>query len=115
MAAVDMSLAVQGIFEGVRVVAVVRHDPDHLEVGLAGSEGTWTDPDGTVRAMTSVTMHLFPEDDQPDGRERHNRNEQLLTAWRDEDTPILGLQLAVPAPRLLLLDEAGQRFINLVM
>jgi hypothetical protein len=110
-----MSLAMQGLFEGLRVVTVVGHEPDHLEVGLAGSEGTWTDPDGTVRAMTSATMHLFAEDDRPDGQERHTRNEDLLTAWRDEDTPILGVQLAVPAPRLLLLDEAGQRFINLVM
>jgi hypothetical protein len=96
MAAVDMSLAVEGVFEGVRVMAVVRHDSDHLEVGLAGSEGTWTDPDGTVRVMTSATLHLFSEDDQPDGRERHNRNEQLLTAWRDEDTRSLDCNWPCP-------------------
>jgi hypothetical protein len=110
-----MSLAMRGVFGGLRVVAVVRHDTEHLEIGLAGTEGTWTDADGTVSAMSSATMHLFPEDDGPDARERHRRNEGLLTAWRDEDTPIVGLQLAVPAPRLLLLDEASQRFINLVM
>jgi hypothetical protein len=60
----------------------------------------------------TATFRIFANTDRPDWQAGHDRTEATLAAWRDEDTPLLALDLSEPTDCILLLDEPGRRFVS---
>jgi hypothetical protein len=97
-----------------RVVTVTRHAPDHLEVGVAGGEGYWPNERGGTGPYTSLTatFRIFANTNLADWHAWQDRNQATLEAWRDEDTPLLVLDLSEPCDCILMLDDPGHRGVS---
>lgn len=112
-----MKIRVNAKMVDVRVVAVIRHAPDHLEVGVAGGEGYWPDERrrgrrGGPYTNLTATFRIFANTNRPDWQADHDQTQATLEAWRDEDTPLLVLDLSEPRDCILMLDEPGGRFVR---
>jgi hypothetical protein len=99
---------------GIRVLTVTRHAPDHLEVGMAGGEGWWPDDGRSGGPYTNLTatFRIFANVEMPNWREHSLSDEATLTAWRDEDIPLVVLDLSEPTDCILMLDQPGGRAVS---